>query len=269
MIKDNRAVSEQRRIPRLRGPLPFGCFLAKAFLALALCWNSSGAVFAGEAEISVGNKLADMLRAGRAVISSRQPLINDPAIGDKGLTGDNLVREAEAEYQKRSGGPLLTGDLSERDRRLLEAQILAMRRIVDAHQADIKRQGIGFKGFIPAIFARLTNEEFQAIAGTEARIRVTAPAELVRNRKARPDAWERSIIEVKFLAADWPKGQTHTEVTEFEGRPALRMLLPEYYSESCLSCHGGPKGETDITGYPKEGGKTGDLGGVISIVIFQ
>ena len=47
------------------------------------------------------------------------------------------------------------------------------------------------------------------------------------------------------------------------------MLLPEYYRESCLTCHGGPKGETDITGYPKEGGKVGDLGGVISIVIFR
>jgi hypothetical protein len=47
------------------------------------------------------------------------------------------------------------------------------------------------------------------------------------------------------------------------------MLLPEYYRESCLSCHGGPMGEMDITGYPKEGGKIGDLGGAISIVIFQ
>jgi hypothetical protein len=47
------------------------------------------------------------------------------------------------------------------------------------------------------------------------------------------------------------------------------MMMPEYYAASCLSCHGSPKGETDITGYPKEGGKEGDLGAVISVILFK
>lgn len=224
---------------------------------------------ASDADLEIGNKLADMLRAGRNVVSASQPLINDADIGDKGLTGEKLVHEAEAIYAERAGSPLIGDGLSPRDRRLLDAQIQAMRRIVDEHQADINRHGIGFKGFIPAIFARLVNEEFEAIAGSEARVRVTAPPDLVRNRKARPDPWERSILETKLLASDWPKGKPYIELVEFEGRTAFRMLLPEYYGESCLTCHGGPKGETDITNYPKEGGKVGDLGGVISIVIFQ
>ena len=50
---------------------------------------------------------------------------------------------------------------------------------------------------------------------------------------------------------------------------AYRMMMPEYYANSCLSCHGSPKGETDITGYPKEGGKEGDLGGVISVTLYK
>jgi hypothetical protein len=229
----------------------------------------AGGAAADDNGLEIGNKLADMLRAGRTVVSSSQPLINDPDTGDKGFTGDKLVRQAEAIYEKRAGTPLITNDLSERDRQLLEAQMQAMRRIVDQHQADINRPGVGFKGFIPAVFARLVNEEFQSLAGTDARIRVTAPAHLVRNRKARPDAWERNIFETKLLAEDWPKGEPYTELVEFEGRPAFRMLLPEYYRESCLACHGEPAGETDITGYPKEGGKVGELGGVISIVIFQ
>ena len=104
---------------------------------------------------------------------------------------------------------------------------------------------------------------------TEARIRVTAPSALVRNRKARPDPWEKSVLETRLLASDWPTGKSFTEEIEFEGRPAFRMLLPEYYRESCLACHGEPKGELDITNYPKEGGKAGDLAGAISIVIFR
>jgi hypothetical protein len=237
--------------------------------ALGLGFAAGPAAIADEAELRIGNALADMLRAGRSVVSANQPLINDPDVGDKGFTGEKLIGDAKAIYAERTGAPLLAGDLSERDRRLLDAQMQAMRRIIDSHQSDINRQGLGFKGFIPAIFARLTNEEFEMLAGAEARIRVTAPADLVRNRKARPDPWEKNILETKLLAPDWPKGTPYTEVVEYEGRPAFRILLPEYYRESCLSCHGGPKGETDITGYPKEGGKAGDLGGVISIVIFR
>ena len=230
---------------------------------------TTGQAAADSTGIEIGNKLADMLRAGRSAVSANQPLINNPDIADKGFTGEKLIQEAEAIYAKRIGSPLLGDDLSPRDKRLIEAQMKAMRKIVDEHQADINRQGTGFKGFIPAVFARLVNEEFAASAGAEARVRVTAPPDLVRNRKARPDRWERAIIETKLLTPDWPKGEAYTEQVEYEGRPAFRMLLPEYYSSSCLSCHGSPKEETDITGYAKEGGKEGDLGGVISIVIFE
>lgn len=221
------------------------------------------------ADLRLGHALADLLRAGRSVVSASQPLINDPEIGDKGFSGARLIDEAKSIYAKNTGTAPLDGNLSPRDQRLLEAQMLAMERIVDAHQADINRKGLGFKGFIPAVFARLANEEFAQIAGKEALIRVTAPMDLVRNRKARPDPWEREVVEKKFQSSDWPKGQPYTELVEYQGRPAFRMLLPEYYRESCLSCHGGPQGETDITGYPKEGGKVGDLGGAISIVIFR
>lgn len=247
---------------------PFGLGRLIMTSAFVLSLGASQAA-AGSSELEIGNKLADMLRAGRSAVSANQTLINNPDIADKGFTGDKLIQDAEAIYAKRVGSPLLNADLSARDKRLIEAQINSMRKIVDQHQSDINQQGTGFKGFIPAVFARLVNEEFAASAGTEARVRVTAPIDLVRNRKARPDRWERAIIETKLLTPDWPKGKAYTEQVEYEGRPAFRMLLPEYYSASCLSCHGSPKGETDITGYPKEGGKEGDLGGVISIVIFE
>jgi hypothetical protein len=222
-----------------------------------------------DADTAIGNKLADMLRASRSVVSTSQPLINDAAIGDKSFTGVKLVREAEAIYTERVGSQLQGEDISARDRRLLDAQRQAMRQVVDDHQDDINQLGVGFKGFIPAVFARLVNEEFVAIAGAEARIRVTAPSALVRNRKARPDPWEKNVLQTRLLASDWPTGKSFTEEVEFEGRPAFRMLLPEYYRESCLVCHGEPKGEADITNYPKEGGQVGDLAGAISIVIFR
>lgn len=249
-----------------------GCSAMRSFMlvaALAVGFPVPQPAAAGDAELAIGTKLANMLRASRGVVSANQALINNADVGDKQFTGERFLSEAEAGYLKRVGSPLVAEDLSARDRRLLDAQREAMRKVVDAHQEEINQPGVGFKGFIPATFARLANEEFGAIAGQEARIRVTAPSQLVRNRKARPDPWEKNILETRLLAADWPKGETFTEEVEFEGRPAFRMLLPEYYGESCLSCHGEPRGEMDITNYPKEGGKEGDLAGAISIVIFK
>ena len=73
----------------------------------------------------------------------------------------------------------------------------------------------------------------------------------------------------KFLLASWPKGKDFSAVADSRGRQAFRMAVPEYYAASCLSCHGGPKGDIDVTGYPKEGGNEGDLGGVISISLYR
>jgi hypothetical protein len=44
-------------------------------------------------------------------------------------------------------------------------------------------------------------------------------------------------------------------------------VLPLFYTKACLSCHGKPKGELDISGYEKEGFKEGDLGGAISVIL--
>ena len=62
--------------------------------ALGLCLAADQPAIAQDADIKIGNALADMLRAGRNVVSASQSLINDPNIGDKGLTGEKLVQEA-------------------------------------------------------------------------------------------------------------------------------------------------------------------------------
>lgn len=220
-------------------------------------------------EADIGESLAALLRAGRSVVSNHQALINDPAIGAKNLTGERVVREAIDIYLKRQGRPPVDDAMTERERRIAEALIAAMREVVDEQQKIIDVKGVGFKGLIPAVFGRLVNERFAEKVGDEALMKVTAPVDLVRNRKARPDAWEREVIESMFLSAEWPRGKAFSETTDRDGRPAFRMLIPEYYSASCLSCHGQPKGETDISGYPREGGKEGDLAGAISITLFK
>ena len=217
---------------------------------------------------AIAASLAEMLRAARSVVSNHQELINDPKRGDKGLTGDRVVAEAVAAYRKTTGVDPLALDPQSRHGRLIRAEMDSIRAVVDRHRDLIDQIGVGFKAFIPAVFARMVTEEFDARVD-DAAIKVTAPPRLVRNRKARPDAWESEIIATRFSSPQWERGKPISANAKVEGRPAFRMLVPEYYTPSCLSCHGAPAGEVDITGYEKEGGAAGDLGAVISITLFD
>jgi hypothetical protein len=228
-----------------------------------------GAAPLADEDAVIAQSLAEMLRDARTVISNNQDLINNPELGDKHLSGQVVLEQAVKGYAKATGNDPTKIDPNSRQGRLLRAMMAAIVAATDDNQATINEKGTGFKGFIPAVFARLVSEDFNQMAKGEAEVKVTAPPELVRNRKARPDAWEADIIKTKLLAAGWPKGQSYSAIVETNGRPAFRVAVPEYYAESCLVCHGSPKGEMDITGYPKEGGKMGDLGAVISITLYH
>jgi Protein of unknown function (DUF3365) len=220
-------------------------------------------------EVAIALSLAKMLQAGREVISSNQALINDPNRGDKGLSGDVVLAAAVENYKKATGIDPLSISPASREGHWLRSEMTAIKEVVDENQDYINEKGTGFKGFIPAIFARLVTERLEESVGTELLIKVTAPPRLVRNRKSRPDEWERSVIEQKFLDPEWTRGEIFYEAQPNAGRDAFRVMVPEYYAASCLSCHGQKKGEVDITGYPKEGANEGDLGGVISITLFR
>jgi hypothetical protein len=228
------------------------------------------AMLASEAEDTrTALNLANLIQAARSVISANQELINDPDIGDKGLTGDVVLAAALERFEQLANVDPMSVDPDSREGRLLRAGMEAIREVTDEHQDFINREGVGFKAFIPAVFGRLMTERLGEKVGDLAEVKITAPPHLVRNRKARPDDWELEVIESKLATAEWPRGQIIAQRYQSRGRDAFRVAVPEYYAASCLSCHGEPKGEIDITGYPKEGAEEGDLGGVISITLFH
>jgi hypothetical protein len=253
----------------MRGASCVGRRLLLALAVAGLTLSTAGGSFAASDDEEVALNLADLLRSARAVIGAHQDLINDPSGEDKGLTAEVVLEETITRFQADNDFDPRAVDPDTRMGRLLQAQMTAIEEVVDEHQGTINRPGVGFKGFVPAVFARLVNERFEEKVGDQAQIKVTAPLPLVRNRGARPDAWESEHIEADLLDPAWPKGQVFTAVTEQDGREAFRMLVPEYYTAGCLTCHGEPKGEIDITGYPMEGGELDDLGGVISITLFR
>lgn len=213
--------------------------------------------------------LADILGAARTEIASQQPTINNELVGDKGLSGNVIQSRILARLNETGKSESLAAPADEREARLIKAQLESIKEIIDENQPLINNKGIGFKGFVPAVFAQLTNERFGEKVGDIAEIKITAPLELVRNRKARPDKWERNVIDSLFKSESWSRGELFAEAAQGSRGAAFRVMVPEYYGDACLACHGVPKGEMDVTGYPKEGGHVGDLGGSISITLYE
>ncbi len=221
---------------------------------------SAGPVFAGN-EAEVAEHLIELVKLGRGVMSEQMANINDPAKADKGFTGDYMAAQVMERFKKKTKIDLRVPNAVPQAALYLSL-VEAEKEVVDEAQPIINKSGIGFKGFIPAVFARRTGEHFYKKSGV--RLKLTGID--YRNAANRPDDFESEVLRM-FSDPRHPKGQVYVRNTMVDGRPVLRMMDPEYASPSCLNCHGGPKGSHDITGGRKEGWKEGDLAGAISLVL--
>ena len=212
-----------------------------------------------------------LFRASRAVISKSQKLINNPNVGDKGFTAAFVTEKTLENYKNLTGNNVDFANEKTLKGKVQRGIFESIKEVMDNAQALINQRGLGFKRFLPAIYARQVAESFnrKRDVKSKAYLKLTAPRSYIRNRSNRPDNWENDIIEKVFKAADHKKNEPHIESVPHKGRPAFRFILPEYYKESCLVCHGEPKGGTDFTGGIKEGGKLGGLGGAISFAIYE
>ncbi len=212
-----------------------------------------------------GRLLAILLDTGRATIAKKQDLINDASKGNKEFTSDVFERQVAEEFQQRTGIALTNLEAAEvpaMAKPLLARLMQESKKTIDTYQSVINVPGFAYKGLIPATFGTETASRFQSWSGIY--MKQTAPSHLVRNPRNKPDEYESAVL-AKFSSA--PSTETpdtvFTEVTD-DGK-FVRVLLPLFYQRSCLACHGEPKGQRDISGYPREGAKEGELGGAISI----
>lgn len=209
--------------------------------------------------------LAKLLESGRLVIEHNQALIDDPHKGDKGFTPEVFERQIHDAFRQRTGvdltapaakAPLAVPPLA---RTLLPALIDAGKDVVRDAQVVINQRGIGYKNFIPATFGSQAAARFSK----RSHIQLKQTAIQPRNPKNEPDVYEASVLR-------WLAGRPNSEayVSELtESGKTLRVMMPIYYQRECLACHGEPKGEWDISGYPREGAREGDLAGAISVKI--
>ena len=82
----------------------------------------------------------------------------------------------------------------------------------------------------------------------------------------RSDGFEAEVFKL-FEDRHYPKGKEYTRTGFMDGRQVVSIMATEYAKSACLQCHGGPKGEKDVTSMKKEGYREGDLAGAISFTI--
>lgn len=219
----------------------------------------------GSERATVSKELIILFQSARQVIEDHQSLINRQAEG-KSFSAEVVLFEAKKIFKQRNGGDLQLGNDIYGAKIVMLASI---RQVINNAQHIINNPELAFKGYIPAVFARQLASEFSQQMRGRMALKVTTLEHSLRNPASSPDRWETSILNNVLANPGYTRGRPFFEKSEVDGQQVFRYILPEYYRHSCLSCHGGPKGSLDITGYPKEGAKVDELAGAISLVLYQ
>lgn len=229
---------------------------------LVLLWPETGPAQTSRKEAEqMAELLAMFLNAGRVIVERNQPLINDPRKGDKGFTPEVFEQLVLNEFLQQAHIDLKHPPVSlpAPTKDLLKMLLLSSKEVVADAQLVINQRGIGYKNFIPASFGSQAARKFSKRSKVTIKQTTLDP----RNLKNAPDAYEEAML--KRLANE--PALSAPIVEWVHGGQLLRTMMPIYYSEDCLACHGNPKGILDISGYPREGARVGELAGAISIQI--
>lgn len=212
---------------------------------------------------TTGRLLAILLDSGRAVINENQALFDDLTKGNKEFSPAVFERQLVDMFLSRAAIDLRTIDavrLPEQSKELLRVLVVTSKQVVAEAQAEINREGMGYKGFVPGVFGSRVAGRFTERTG----VRLKQTALLPRNPSNTPDPFEKEALQ-DFADPSYPHEKVISEVTAKSG--ALRLMYPLYTTRRCLDCHGEPKGVLDRSGYPREGLRLGQNAGAISVVI--
>jgi len=259
-VMKSKTKQSRRRLPQYAWVV-----LASGIISLACLTAREVTVAAGpdievkEAEESA-RLLATLLDSARVVVDRNQELINDRHKGDKGFTSEVFENQTVEEFRARTGLDLRhMGEppIPSFTQELLAKLLQASKEVVAAAQIVINQRGIGYKNFIPATFARQAAARFSA----RSQVMIKQVALQPRNPKNSPDDYEADVLRQWASHAD-QAAQVRAVVDD--GR-TLRLMLPLRYDKYCLACHGSPAGILDISGYPREGAREGEIAGGISV----
>jgi signal transduction histidine kinase len=147
---------------------------------------------------------------------------------------------------------------------VLSKQMDAMWSFMAANQEQLEQVAFTETGSYMGLHCAIVGRSVGLIFSQETKYTTRFVNFNPRNLSDAPDEFEAEALTA-FLN-DKSVTEYHA-FTTFDGMEVFRYSAPMQIQESCLECHGEPIGALDVTGYPREGWKIGDVGGAISIVI--
>ena len=204
---------------------------------------------------STAEMISKSLAIGRLVIFAQMGKLTDPALGDKGFTGDVFAEQwkaaLEAEFM----------DASPDQQRIIDKLLWAGKLSMDNNQDRLNVKGVKWKHFLPAKWARETGLMFNSRTG----IVTKQPSVNYRHPSNAPDQKEIEVLSAFVDAGEEakPKG----EFAMMGKQKVYRYFDPIKLMQPCLACHGKPKGELDMLGFQKDGFDAGDVIGLISVSV--
>ena len=190
--------------------------------------------WSGEDE-AVANELTTLLKSSRAVLVQNKPLIKNPQ--KAGISVDKFLAITYSNYEKATGKKFKkgSGNIGKAQDQLIKAIEQVVGDVVSGKDTALDPKG----RFLPAIFARKAASKFGQVSGGKTTLKLTTRDEYLVNATNKADAWEKRVIDGKFVKKGWKKGQSFSEVTQHQGKKAFRLISPEYFKKGCMGCHGG------------------------------
>jgi len=218
-------------------------------------------------------EIAKVYHASMVYIFNKQSLINSSTQNKDGLFGQSFIGKIQSTYKVMFNQPFP----KQTDKHISNLLTLMM-LVMEDNRTLLLDNDIGFKGFIPAIFAFQLSQKFKE-RGFGLNIKFTNFEDRVRNKLNSPDYWEENALTT---LKERSIKEVYDNDTSFEGMAALRYMRAVEITPMCLNCHGVPQDNPvnservkeqwhhkDKTGFLMEGWKLGELGGGISVVLYQ
>ena len=216
--------------------------------------------------------IAKIYHASLTYIFKQQLLINSDSQNKEALFGQPFINNIKTTYQDMYSIPFpkVTNEY-------IDSLLTLMILVMEDNRTLLLDTDIGFKGFIPTIFAFQLSQKFKQ-RGYGINIKFTNFEERIRNKLNSPDYWEQTALA--RLKEEGVEEVLDNKVY-FKGNLAFRYMKVIKVTSMCLSCHGTPQDNPfnrgknknqwslkDNTGFRMEGWKLGEIGGAISVVLY-
>ncbi len=197
--------------------------------------------------------IADAITSGGSIIFAHMKKLVNPAVGDKGFTGEYFENIWRKSLQSKLAG------LTEEQKQIMEKVFWAGRQSIENNQDRINIKGIKYKHFLPVKWGR----ETALILNSRTGILVKQTAVKYRHPSNAPDADEK--VALKAFLNSGKQAEPFGEYKSIGKQQVYRHYTPIRLVKRCLKCHGQPKGEKDVLGFEKDGFAVGEVFGLTSV----